>query len=162
MLWAIHALKEPLPTFVDADVDLDLDGKGKRKGRVALVGDAVSSGFRSPSCPIVRHQLMLIEQAHAMTPHLGIGAGMGIEASPYFFLSSSLQISPPHHSLPSLDHRSPFPFIPSSSGSRVVLRSPHPNSHLWFSKTASLTLTLIHFYHSRTPTSSPNSSPHVI
>ena len=58
--WAIHTLYPPLETFVN--------------GKIVLIGDAVgnlSQAFEYPSD--------LFLQAHGMLPHLGAGAGQGIE-----------------------------------------------------------------------------------
>lgn len=61
MAWPINAVR-PLPFFV--------------RGRVALAGDAV----RDPSSHYCRRSDINTLQAHAMTTHIGAGAGQSIEA----------------------------------------------------------------------------------
>ena len=58
--WAISQMRG-LPTYVD--------------GRVAILGDAVSSSVSQSEFNLYE----TIVQAHAMTTHLGAGAGQAIE-----------------------------------------------------------------------------------
>ena len=76
--WAINEVRG-LPTFVS--------------GRVALLGDAVSLYrsvlHRSPNS----RSLMSHLKAHAMTPHLGSGAGQAVEVSQVLKYQVSVALS---------------------------------------------------------------------